>query len=192
MHTEQNRSLRGISGRLTDSSRRWALRSADSLVHDCSVTVRPEIDIREVGSNCGDLLAVRRLWFPGADHDFERRFIEWWAQERDRRYAVVAYSDGEPVGMANAQIFTRMPVPGRSSGRWMYAANVYVAETQRRSGLGRSLMQALIEYAKLHRMARIVLAPSDMSIPFYRALGFRPAQDLMRLDLTTTATQSPT
>ena len=33
-------------------------------------------------------------------------------------------------------------------------------------------------------MLRVVLAPSEMSVPLYESLGFRPADDLMRLDLT--------
>jgi hypothetical protein len=29
----------------------------------------------------------------------------------------------------------------------------------------------------------VVLNPSEMSLPLYRSLGFRPADDLLRLDL---------
>jgi hypothetical protein len=32
-------------------------------------------------------------------------------------------------------------------------------------------------------MERVVLHPSEMSRPLYQALGFRPADDLVRLDL---------
>lgn len=46
-----------------------------------------------------------------------------------------------------------------------------------------TLMTELIRGARADGMERIVLAPSEMSKPLYRSLGFRVADDLMRLDL---------
>jgi GNAT superfamily N-acetyltransferase len=140
-------------------------------------------ELREVGEDCTDLLAVRRLWFPDAEEDFERRFREWWARECRHRYGVVAYTGSTPVGMANGQVFSRMPAPGRPPAQWLYAANIYVAEEHRRQGLGGRLVRALVEFAQTSGMVRVVLAPSEMSVPLYESLGFRPAHDLMRLDL---------
>ena len=140
-------------------------------------------DVRPVGDDCTGLLAVRRLWFADDDPDFEQRFCAWWEQERHQRYALVAYAGDEPVGMANGQIFTRMPAAGRPTARWLYAANVFVAEAHRRRGVGHRLMTSLIDFASAQGMVRVVLAPSEMSIPLYASLGFRVAEDLMRLDL---------
>ncbi|WP_353950526.1 GNAT family N-acetyltransferase [Knoellia sp. S7-12] len=86
---------------------------------------------------------------------------------------------GIPVGMANAAIFERMPVPGTGSGRWIYVANVFVLPEHRRQGIAADLMSAITQWARAEGMVRIVLAPSEMSIP----IGFRPAHALMRLDL---------
>lgn len=140
-------------------------------------------EIRPVGEDCGDLMRVRAMWFPGADEDFERRFREWWSFERHQRHAVVAYLADSPVGMANGQVFSRMPAAGRTPAQWLYGANVFVGEQHRRMGIGRALMTALIDYARSRSMVRVVLAPSEMSIPLYESLGFRAAHDLMRLDL---------
>ena len=140
-------------------------------------------DVRAVAEDCTDLLVLRRQWFPDADEDFEADFRGWWARERHQRHAVVAYADGGPVGMANGQIFCRMPAPGRPRARWLYGANVYVSESHRRQGIGRALMTALVDFARANGMVRVVLAPSEMSVPMYESLGFRPAHDLMRLDL---------
>lgn len=85
--------------------------------------------------------------------------------------------------MANAAIFERMPVPGRGSARWLYVANVFVLPDHRRRGIAATLMSDIVEWARAEGMVRVVLAPSEMSIPFYESLGFRPAEDLMRLDL---------
>ena len=69
----------------------------------------------------------------------------------------------------------------------MYGANVYVVDEHRRNGVARQLMLALIEFAEANAMVRLVLAPSEMSVPLYTSLGFRTAHDLMRLDLDTSA-----
>lgn len=152
---------------------------------DDSVMKERAYEIRQVAEDCSGLLEVRRLWFPHADDTFEQRFRDWWARERHQRYAVVAYSQNTPVGMANGQVFSRMPAAGRPPAQWLYASNVYVADEHRRRGLGSSLMHALLDFAKDSGMVRVVLAPSEMSIPLYESLGFRAAHDLMRLDLTT-------
>lgn len=140
-------------------------------------------EVRWVGEDCSDLLRVRALWFPAEDRDFEPRFREWWARERHHRHAVVAHHGHSPVGMANGQVFSRMPAAGRPPAQWLYAANVFVAERHRRRGVGRALVEALVDFARSRSMVRVVLAPSEMSVPLYESLGFRPAHDLMRLDL---------
>ena len=73
--------------------------------------------------------------------------------------------------------------PGRGSARWLYVANVFVRPEARRAGVGRALMEAMLAWARDEGMVRVVLAPSEMSIQFYRELGFREANDLMRRDL---------
>lgn len=140
-------------------------------------------EVRWVGEDCRDLLTVRAMWFPAEDEGFESRFREWWSRERHQRHAVVAYRGERPVGMANGQVFSRMPAAGRPPAQWLYAANVFVAERHRRAGVGRLLMQELIDFARRRSMVRVVLAPSEVSLPLYESLGFRPAHDLMRLDL---------
>jgi len=149
---------------------------------DLVMAAKQSYDIRTVAEDCSALLALRREWVPISDESFEEEFRAWWALERDRRYAVVAYSAEKPVGMANGQIFSRMPVPGRPGTQWLYGANVFVSDRYRRAGIGRALISALIDFARDRGMVRVVLAPSEMSVPMYESLGFRTAHDLMRLD----------
>lgn len=144
---------------------------------------RVEYELRIVEDDCTALLALRRRWFPMAEDGFEQRFRAWWDSERRSRHALAAYSGTKPIGMANGQIFTRMPVAGRPPAQWLYVANVFVVEEHRRRGVGRALVHELIRFARGEGMSRVVLAPSEMSIPLYESLGFRPAHDLMRLDL---------
>lgn len=76
-----------------------------------------------------------------------------------------------------------MPVPGRTAARWIYVANVSGRPESRRQGVAADLMREVVAWARAERMVRVVLAPSEMSVPFYASLGFRPADDLLRLDL---------
>lgn len=147
----------------------------------------PSVTITEVGSNARDLLALRYEWHDvsATDTQFDERFHEWWRSERHHRRATVALTSEErPVGMANALIYSRMPSPGRPPARWLYAANVFLSPEFRRQGIASALMSERVEHARAEGMVRVVLAPSEMSKPLYRFLGFRVADDLMRLDLT--------
>ena len=170
-----SRILRGMSLR----------RGTDTVISRMDdVFVAVAYDIRTVAEDCSDLITLRRMWHPGDDEAFEEDFRTWWERERRSRYAVVAYAaDGAPVGMANGQVFSRMPAPGHDKAQWMYGANIYVVDEHRRNGVARQLMLSLIEFAEANAMVRIVLAPSEMSVPLYRSFGFRTAHDLMRLDL---------
>jgi len=142
-----------------------------------------------------DLISLRLAWKPAADDaeaaGLAEEFRTWWERNGAGRRAWIARGArvprsawaGIPVGMANAATFERMPVPGTGSARWIYVANVFVLPDHRRQGIAADLMNAIVEWARAEGMVRIVLAPSEMSIPFYASLGFRPADDLMRLDL---------
>ena len=141
-------------------------------------------EITSVGDDPADLIALRLAWFPEDEPGFADRFAQWWAEEKAHRRAWVARdASGLAIGMANAQIFRRMPTPGRPTTRWLYAANVFVSPVWRRRGVGAALMATMVEWARVEDMARVVLAPSEMSRSFYARLGFRDANDLARLDL---------
>lgn len=131
------------------------------------------------------LAALRRAWteeIAGGrvdDPEFEGRFGEWFARESDQRVTWLGSKDGEPAGMVNALIFTRMPKPGTQPSRWFYLANFYVLPDHRNGGLGSRMLTALTDYADQHEFVRTVLSPSDRSVPFYERSGFREAYDLM-------------
>ena len=142
----------------------------------------------------GDLAAVascRRRWAaegrPGAaepdDGDFERRMEQWWTQEASRRVTWLAWSGTHAIGMAAAVVFHRMPSPGRATARWAYVSQVWVDAAYRRRGVGTDLMGAVLGWSQAEGMVRLVLNPSDAARTLYGRLGFRPADDLLRLDL---------
>jgi GNAT superfamily N-acetyltransferase len=149
--------------------------------------------VRRCQPDDGALLAgLRRAWVEensGAevpDPDYDEGYEAWWQREYGRRVSWVAELDGgQPVGMLNMCVFSRMPAPGRLHSQWGYLANLFVLAEHRNGGVGAALLAACLGYAREQGFVRVVLSPSERSVPFYRRAGFRPAaDDLMLLTLT--------
>jgi GNAT superfamily N-acetyltransferase len=119
-----------------------------------------------------------------SDDGYAERFAAWWASEGPRRLTWLAWADAVPVGMVNLAVFERMPAPGRAPSRWGHLGNAYVLPEWRSRGVGTALLTELLAYARSEGFARVVLRPSDRSIPFYRRAGFAAATSLMLTELT--------
>lgn len=139
------------------------------------ITIANDDDIAE-------LAALRVTWHPGdhsAVHEFSSDFQAWVDKETDGRIFWIARRDGEPIGMVNLVLFDRMPVPGRPSGGWGYLSNMFVVEAERNDGVGEQLINALMAHGDDLGLERIVLKPSERSIPFYERNGFGSAHELL-------------
>jgi GNAT superfamily N-acetyltransferase len=144
-----------------------------------------EVTIRRAGE--ADLAAITGLrveWTQerdgqAEDPGFAGRLAAWFASESARRVTWLAEADGRAVGMMNLAVFERMPSPGRAPSRWGYLGNAFVLAGYRDQGVGGRLLAALLSYADENDFARVVLSPSERSVPFYRRAGFRPADALL-------------
>jgi GNAT superfamily N-acetyltransferase len=113
------------------------------------------------------------------DPDFEENLAAWFAREWSRRIMWLAEEGGRPVGMMNLAIYERMPRPGRALSHWGYLGNVFVRAVYRNRGIGSRLVSAALDYADRNGLARVVLSPTERSIPLYERAGFGPADALM-------------
>jgi GNAT superfamily N-acetyltransferase len=137
------------------------------------------------------IASLRRAWTeerggigPIDDPDFEPAFLAWAEVERGRRINWVAEVDGQTVGMLNLALFTRMPRPvpevgPAPLGQWGYIANNFVLADFRDRGIGSLMLDAAVAYADEHDFARLVLTPSEQSVPYYSRAGFVPATALL-------------
>lgn len=134
------------------------------------------------------LAGMRRAWAEEqagqaiADDGFEARFGAWFETEADHRVTWLAELGERPVGMLNLLVFTRMPRPRHPNDKpaqWGYVANVYVDRARRDAGVGRVLLAAATSYADETGLARLVLSPSERSVPFYERAGFTTDTTLM-------------
>ncbi len=154
------------------------------------MTTLPAYAVRPAGED--DLAAVtdcRRRWVSelvegaAGDPDFEARMADWWRRMADRRQTWLACSGERAIGMAALVVFERMPALGSPTASWGYVSQVWVDPAYRRIGVATALMDKLVAWAHEQGLVRLVLNPSELSRPMYAALGFRPADELLRLDL---------
>jgi GNAT superfamily N-acetyltransferase len=134
-----------------------------------------------------DLAAIvhlRREWTQEehgdiADLDYDENLAAWFTRELPRRIVWLAEEGGRPVGMMNLASYERMPRPGRALSRWGYLGNAFVLAAFRNRGIGSQLVRAALNYADENGFARVVLSPTERSIPLYERAGFGPAGALM-------------
>jgi GNAT superfamily N-acetyltransferase len=130
------------------------------------------------------IVQLRREWTQEqnghiADPDFDENLAAWYAREFSRRVIWLAEEGGRPVGMMNLAIYDRMPQPGRALSRWGYLGNVFVLAAYRDRGIGSQLVSAALNYADENDFVRVVMSPTEKSIPLYERAGFGPAGALM-------------
>jgi GNAT superfamily N-acetyltransferase len=130
------------------------------------------------------IIGLRCEWTREQDGDvddpgFDEQFAAWFVRESSRRITWLAEAGGRAVGMMNLTVFERMPRPGRPPSRWGYLGNAFVLAAYRNQRVGSKLIDALLEYADDNGFARVVLSPSEPSIPFYERVGFGPADALL-------------
>ena len=139
---------------------------------------------RAADADAAALAALRRetareLDGERSDPGFEDRFAAWLERESPRRIIWLAEAGGGLAGAMNLTAFERMPRPGRAPARWGYLGNAFVLAGYRNRGIGTQLLAALLGHAREQGFVRVVLSPTERSVPFYQRAGFGPAGELM-------------
>ncbi len=105
--------------------------------------------------------------------------------------AYIAELRGEAVGMAWLAVFDRIPQPRdlvRLAGNLQ---SVYVLDDLRNRGIGRALVEAVIEEARARTVGYLIVHPSQRAYPLYERLGFTRSDTLLHLDLDEGAATAP-
>ena len=99
----------------------------------------------------------------------ERR--QWLANRSPRHPVIVAETNGEIVGWGSLNVFNP-----REAYRFVADFSVYVERTWRGRGVGRVLLEKLIELARAHGFHKMVLSAFPFNadgMALYEKLGFR-------------------
>lgn len=128
------------------------------------------------GMQDGDWNAVRQIYLEGiatGNATFEASAPEWpyWSESHPPEFRLVARDAGAILGWAALS---------RVSGRCVYAGvmevSVYVAAEARSRGVGKSLLQALIERSESRGIWTLqagIFPENAASIAIHKACGFR-------------------
>lgn len=92
--------------------------------------------------------------------------------------------DGEmPVGCATLCGMELLPTFDHPTGRRGHLMNVYTSAAYRRQGIGRRMVEMLIEEARRRGMTEISLDATEAGRRFYQRLGFQDSGEAMVLTL---------
>jgi len=135
------------------------------------VTVATRIELRDLRPD--DWPEVARIFEEGirAHSTFATEPPSWEVWDEAHSLRIVAESGREVVGWAALS-----PVSKRHVYRGVVESSVYVAESERGRGIGRALMQELIERAEREGIWTIEAAmfpENEASLELHRSLGFR-------------------
>ena len=123
---------------------------------------------------------------PAERADEHRASIEAYLRSHvpDGRYRMwVADAAGVVVGMAGMVVIDRPPHPRSRRAPEAMVFNVMTAPAWRRRGVGRAVMEALIDDSRALGCRRLVLRASDDGSHLYAALGFSDPGNWRQLDL---------
>ena len=157
-----------------------------------------EVIIRPV--NKGDTDALGEMWLdlvayhqnltpdlPGPARGGEHRYVRRILERLDDPYtcALVAEVDGQVVGFVLGMVIDLMPdiFDQRPSG---FLADIYVEPQMRRHGVGRSLVNALVDWFRqcgIHTFEWHVASNNPAGIAFWRSVGGRDVMIRMRADV---------
>jgi len=98
-----------------------------------------------------------------------------WLHEHTRNGIMrswLAESDGRIVGTVSCRIRDASPREHDLVGKEAYVHNLYVKPAYRSRGIGRALMQTLLDWCKSAGYSRVALRASVMGRPLYERMGF--------------------
>ena len=87
------------------------------------------------------------------------------------------------VGHAYLQRIEKVPRPYPRPSAWGYVTNVYVVPEHRNAGIGRQILDALINETRDEGMDTLLLWPSQRAVPFYLRAGFGTPANALELAL---------
>ena len=96
---------------------------------------------------------------------------------------VFAMDGGKIAGCASLSYINVMPTFDHPTGKRAHLMNVYTREAFRRRGVGKLMVQFLIDEAKSRGVTEISLDATQMGHPLYKNLGFNDNGEGMNLIL---------
>ncbi|MCD7797078.1 MAG: GNAT family N-acetyltransferase [Clostridiales bacterium] len=123
-----------------------------------------EVVLREVFSipyeeNIDELLCANRNYYQSA-------------LEKGEHIACFAYAENQIVGCGGICTYREIPSPDNPTGICGYLMNVYTVTNMRRQGVGKAVVEWLVQEAKSRKANKIYLEASEKAYSLYKNLDF--------------------
>ncbi|BCN30829.1 GNAT family N-acetyltransferase [Anaeromicropila herbilytica] len=103
--------------------------------------------------------------------------------DKDDMIVFIAIDNNQIVSSCMVCIVQTVPKPSCPNGISAELLNVYTLNEYRRNGYAEKLIHMLIQEVKSLGVEKIVLDYTDMGLPLYEKLGFKPLHNQMQLSL---------
>lgn len=105
---------------------------------------------------------------------FTPRFAAWLGEALGSGswFAAVAPDNQQLFGCMFLQRVATVPVPGLASRHWGYVTHAFVREAHRNGGLGKQMLELLIQQARRIGLEELHVWPSVPAVSLYTRAGF--------------------
>lgn len=114
----------------------------------------------------------------------ENRCYYQRALQNDEHIACFACIGDTVIGCGGICFYREMPSPDNPSGKCAYLMNIYTRPQFRKQGVGKELIEWLLEQAAQRNIPKIYLETSEAGKRLYAQIGFLPMQNMMKLPVS--------
>jgi GNAT superfamily N-acetyltransferase len=136
------------------------------------------------------IAALRWHWFAGENarppvtsrEDFIRLFVSWSREHASSHRWIIASRGEDVVGMACLAVLPRVPSPRRPDRASGDLQSVYVAPSERNTGLGGQIIAAILSLAGQLGLERVTVHSSTRAVSVYARGGFAVSTHLLQAE----------
>ena len=115
------------------------------------------------------------------EYKWQNAWMFWLKYEDNEYHQTFVYEDeGRVVGTATVLIEHKLLHYGSRVG---HIEDVVVDRNTRKSGIGKELIKACVDFCRYNKCYKAILDCSKENIPFYEKCGFTFAENCMRINL---------
>ena len=89
--------------------------------------------------------------------------------------------DSKVIGGCGISTFSIPPQLSQPNGTYTYLSNMFIEPEYRRKGVGKMLVDYVIDFCKKEGIGLLFLHASNKGLPLYRSIGFVSSERLMHL-----------
>jgi GNAT superfamily N-acetyltransferase len=136
-----------------------------------------DVRIRRAGADDAYVVAALHVQFARdlglpSEQGFLDRFASAWLETRPDHPTWIAESRGQHAGLLSAQRLRPLPFPSRGETSRLDIATLFVGPDHRGRGVGRALVEGLLEWCRVSAVESVRVTADSVSRPFFLQLGF--------------------